>query len=347
MVHDAAATVHMHAANSFDNAAAHYQNGNMREGDRAMARGHKFRGVAQKHFVAKSGPKVEEHTDASGDFLRDSEPTQKHTQKPINKKWSDAARKAAAMARANHHEKQAAEHYEQIVQHLDGLQNLSQLSRRQHEEAYNHHRAARGHFDTAITRYGLGETKKGDYSYRRGMASARRAMKVEHSMEKMQKAKSIGAGKVSERVERKGEHLGPQRPKSPYKNPRRSLLRALGGPHRGKSSKPHDAQVIRTGPRTLPGGERKRGLRHKAQRHERQTRKQLQHDVVGRIQAMVSKSAIILAKLPDPETHVRKVIGNTAADYIHDFVNSTNPKFKDKDKEERIRMALGAFYGRK
>lgn len=45
--------------------------------------------------------------------------------------------------------------------------------------------------------------------------------------------------------------------------------------------------------------------------------------------------------------HLTKVIGNTAADYIHDFVNSSNPKFEGKSKQERIRMALGAFYGRK
>lgn len=44
---------------------------------------------------------------------------------------------------------------------------------------------------------------------------------------------------------------------------------------------------------------------------------------------------------------MRKVIGNTAADYIHDFVNSDNPKFKGKSKQERIKQALGAYYGNK
>lgn len=34
-------------------------------------------------------------------------------------------------------------------------------------------------------------------------------------------------------------------------------------------------------------------------------------------------------------------------DYIDDFVNSDNPKFKDKSKEERVRMALGAYYAGK
>jgi hypothetical protein len=43
---------------------------------------------------------------------------------------------------------------------------------------------------------------------------------------------------------------------------------------------------------------------------------------------------------------LRKVIGSTAADYIRDFVHSDNPKFKNKSKEERIRMALGAYYGK-
>lgn len=33
-------------------------------------------------------------------------------------------------------------------------------------------------------------------------------------------------------------------------------------------------------------------------------------------------------------------------DYIHDFVNSDDPRFKGKSKKERIRMALGAYYGK-
>ncbi len=32
-------------------------------------------------------------------------------------------------------------------------------------------------------------------------------------------------------------------------------------------------------------------------------------------------------------------------DVIHDFVNSDNPKFAGKSKEERIKMAKGAYYG--
>jgi hypothetical protein len=34
-----------------------------------------------------------------------------------------------------------------------------------------------------------------------------------------------------------------------------------------------------------------------------------------------------------------------AGKWIHDFVHSENPKFADKSKKERIRMALGAKYG--
>ncbi len=33
-----------------------------------------------------------------------------------------------------------------------------------------------------------------------------------------------------------------------------------------------------------------------------------------------------------------------AGDWIHDFVHSSNPKFKGKSKQDRIRMALGAYY---
>ena len=35
-----------------------------------------------------------------------------------------------------------------------------------------------------------------------------------------------------------------------------------------------------------------------------------------------------------------------AADWIKDFVHSTNPKFEGKSKKERINMALGAYYGK-
>jgi len=37
-------------------------------------------------------------------------------------------------------------------------------------------------------------------------------------------------------------------------------------------------------------------------------------------------------------------VGASVSDYIHDFVNSSDPRFKGKSKEERIRMALGAAY---
>lgn len=39
--------------------------------------------------------------------------------------------------------------------------------------------------------------------------------------------------------------------------------------------------------------------------------------------------------------------GMKASNIIHDFVHSDNPKFKGKSKQERIKMALGAFYGLK
>ena len=37
----------------------------------------------------------------------------------------------------------------------------------------------------------------------------------------------------------------------------------------------------------------------------------------------------------------------SASDWVHDFVHSKNEKFKGKSKEERIRMALGAYYSKK
>ena len=39
--------------------------------------------------------------------------------------------------------------------------------------------------------------------------------------------------------------------------------------------------------------------------------------------------------------------GASTEDWIHDFVNSDNPRFKGKSKKERIRMALGAAYANK
>ena len=66
-----------------------------------------------------------------------------------------------------------------------------------------------------------------------------------------------------------------------------------------------------------------------------------------RVEKVLDKLTTVLTKVLGTEIEVRimKVIGNTAADYIHDFVHSSNPKFKGKSKQERIRMALGAFYG--
>lgn len=37
----------------------------------------------------------------------------------------------------------------------------------------------------------------------------------------------------------------------------------------------------------------------------------------------------------------------SAKDWIDDFVNSTNPKFEGKSKEERTKMALAAFYAKR
>ncbi len=60
---------------------------------------------------------------------------------------------------------------------------------------------------------------------------------------------------------------------------------------------------------------------------------------------MNSKGARVMTKKVNEE-QVDEVLGKgaTAADYIHDFVNSKNPKFDGKSKKERIRMALGAAY---
>ena len=36
----------------------------------------------------------------------------------------------------------------------------------------------------------------------------------------------------------------------------------------------------------------------------------------------------------------------TVSDWVRDFVHSQSPRFKDKDKKTRIKMALGAYYAK-
>ncbi len=61
----------------------------------------------------------------------------------------------------------------------------------------------------------------------------------------------------------------------------------------------------------------------------------------------------ILKRRPDDEDDgveldLSKVINSDkASDWIDDFVHSDNKKFKGKSKEERINMALGAFYSKR
>jgi hypothetical protein len=165
--------------------------------------------------------------------------------------------------------------------------------------------------------------------------------------------RSEGRRRISARTERRGEHLGPQRPKSRFKRPRRSLRRGDKGARRHDRIRARDVQMARTGPRQLPGSERKLMLRTARLRqgqhlYGKRERRELQKDTPGRIAALIAKSSIIMSVLPDDvlSEHINKVLGGTAADYIKDFVNSANPKFAGKSKQERIRMALGAFYGK-
>ena len=71
---------------------------------------------------------------------------------------------------------------------------------------------------------------------------------------------------------------------------------------------------------------------------------------IEKIRKNLSKHPRVAASLKaaneEEEEQVDEVLGKgaTAADYIHDFVKSKNPKFDGKSKKERIRMALGASY---
>ncbi len=55
-----------------------------------------------------------------------------------------------------------------------------------------------------------------------------------------------------------------------------------------------------------------------------------------------------VAKLRERVRELRKKItaGMSTSDIIHDFVHSSNSKFKHDSKKQRIRRALGAAYGR-
>lgn len=52
-------------------------------------------------------------------------------------------------------------------------------------------------------------------------------------------------------------------------------------------------------------------------------------------------------KMSDEEIDEALSKSAPASEWIKDFVHSNNPKFKGKSKEERIKMALGAYYGQK
>src|SRR6185503_4872553 len=54
----------------------------------------------------------------------------------------------------------------------------------------------------------------------------------------------------------------------------------------------------------------------------------------------------IVEKLDLTDIHKKLGAKADASDYIDDFVNSDAPQFKGKSKEERIRMALGAYYNK-
>lgn len=53
------------------------------------------------------------------------------------------------------------------------------------------------------------------------------------------------------------------------------------------------------------------------------------------------------AKMSDEEIEEALSKSAPASEWIKDFVHSDNPKFKGKTKEQRIKMALGAYYGQK
>lgn len=50
----------------------------------------------------------------------------------------------------------------------------------------------------------------------------------------------------------------------------------------------------------------------------------------------------------ETETQLQEVLSKdaSAGDWISDFVNSDNPKFKGKSKEQRKQMALAAYYAK-
>jgi hypothetical protein len=69
------------------------------------------------------------------------------------------------------------------------------------------------------------------------------------------------------------------------------------------------------------------------------------------VQSKLSVAKDGITSVDDYMTHSDKKLDEkltkrmSAADVIKDFVHSNDPKFKGKSKKERMKMALGAFYG--
>lgn len=168
------------------------------------------------------------------------------------------------------------------------------------------------------------------------------------------------AGKAGHKVFRIHGKVGKQRFPGGVDKPRRIGLKRSQGPTRGRQS-PRDAVYLTRLGTHLPTGHPKGGRRNEGRLagesgtirkpmlvHKREQLKIRQAVLVKAILTKaleVARGAEILGwDTVEPEFY--KVIGNTAADYIHDFVHSTNPRFAGKSKQERIRQALGAYYAR-
>lgn len=70
-----------------------------------------------------------------------------------------------------------------------------------------------------------------------------------------------------------------------------------------------------------------------------------QHE--GKIRKKISNAAVQAVEIQKEENLVNEKISDkaSASEYIEDFVKSDDPKFKGDTKTQRIRRALGAYYG--
>ena len=89
------------------------------------------------------------------------------------------------------------------------------------------------------------------------------------------------------------------------------------------------------------GGTHKTSVPHHTMKEDVES---AQRDLDAKIAAIIEKRALEIENISYIDEVLTK--SDPAEKWIHDFVHSDNPKFRGKTKEERRKMAIGAYYGK-